>query len=448
MKRTPFLHAAVILSALASFPERAANAQGLPFKIQVEKLENGLSVVMVQYPSPGLISFNTMVRVGSRDEVEKGVTGFAHFFEHMMFRGTKNNPPEKVTAYLKKTGADQNGFTTDDFTCYTFFGRNDWLEELVAIEADRFMNLEYTEDAFKTESQAVLGEYNKSASSPELPLEEKLREETFKKHTYGHTTLGYLKDIQDMPKQYEYSRKFFKRFYTPDNSTIVAVGDFDPAQLMVMIKKHYAPWNTKRETAKVTAEPPQKKEIRAKIDWKTATLPLLSLTWRTPATNYDSPETAAYGIMNELLFGKTSAIYTELVLEKQLVESFGDWSWNHRDPYFLHMVATVKDPASLGAVETRVDQAVAEIVAGKLDPKTLEDVKSKVRYGLLLGLDSPEKIAGVLFFTMGPTGQTDGLERYIQSIEKLTAKDVQSFAKKYLTKNNRSVLTLVSKEGK
>src|SRR5688572_3469159 len=211
MMRTRMLFAAVAFAGSLT-PATARAAEALPFKISVETLPNGLRLVMVPFPSPGLISYNTMVRVGSRDEVEKGVTGFAHFFEHMMFRGTKNNPPEKVTAYLKKTGADQNGFTTDDFTCYTFFGRNDWLEELVAIEADRFMNLEYTEDAFKTESQAVLGEYNKSASSPELPLEEKLREETFKKHTYGHTTLGYLKDIQDMPKQYEYSRKFFKRF--------------------------------------------------------------------------------------------------------------------------------------------------------------------------------------------------------------------------------------------
>src|SRR5262249_25118576 len=154
-------------------------------KIISEKLDNGLTLVMVPYPSPRLISYNTFVRVGSRDEVEKGVTGFAHFFEHMMFRGTKENPPEKVAEYLKKTGADQNGFTTDDFTSFTFFGRNDWLEELVAMEADRFMNLDYTEDVFKTESQAVLGEYNKSASSPELPLEERLREEAFKKHTYG-----------------------------------------------------------------------------------------------------------------------------------------------------------------------------------------------------------------------------------------------------------------------
>jgi zinc protease len=436
------------ITAALMFAPQLASADALPFKIVTEKLDNGLVVVMAPYASPGLISYNTMVRVGSRDEVEKGVTGFAHFFEHMMFRGTKLHPPATVDAYLKKTGADQNGFTTDDFTGYTFFGRNDWLEELVMMEADRFQNLEYTEDVFKTESQAVLGEYNKSASSPELPLEEKLREEVFKKHTYGHSTLGYLKDIEDMPNQFEYSKKFFKRFYTPDNAILIVTGDFEPAKLMELVKKHYSSWTLKRDTTKITVEPAQKKEIRASIDWKTPTLPMLSLSWRTPATNYDSAETAAYGVLFELLFGKVSPIYTELVLEKQHVETFQDWSWNHRDPYLAHVVARVKDKKNLAAVEARIEKAIADLVAGKVEQKTLDDVKSRVRYGLLLSLDSPDKIAQVLAFTIAPTGQVDGIERYIKSIDKLAVKDVQAFAKKYLTKNNRSVVTLASKEDK
>jgi zinc protease len=423
-------------------------ASALPFDVQVETFDNGLRLVMVPYASPGLISYNTMVRVGSRDEVEKGVTGFAHFFEHMMFRGTKDHPPEVVDAYLKKAGADQNGFTTDDFTCYTFFGRNDWLEELVRMEADRFQNLEYTEDVFKTESKAVLGEYNKSSSSPYLPLEEKLREKVFSKHTYGHTTLGYLKDIEDMPNQYAYSRTFFKRFYTPDNAVIIAVGDFDPKTLTELVKKHYASWQSKREQTKTIVEPAQKKEVRTQVDWKTPTLPFLSISWRTPATKFGSAETAVYNIMYELLFGKISPLYTELVLEKQLVDSFEDWGWNHRDPYLTHVVIKVKDPKQMSAVETRVDRAVADLAAGKLDPKVLEDVKSNVRYGLILGLDTPDKIATTLAWMIAPTGEADALEKLIASVEKLTVKDVQAFSKKYLTKNNRSVLTLMTQEAK
>lgn len=428
-----------------------AYAKTLPFDVKTVQLDNGLRLVMVPYASPGLIAYYTMVRVGSRDEVEKGVTGFAHFFEHMMFRGTPTHPPERVTDYLKKTGADQNGFTTDDFTCYTFFGRSDYLPELVAMEADRFQNLAYTEDVFKTESKAVLGEYNKSASSPWLILEERLRELTFKTHTYGHTTLGYLKDIEDMPNQYAYSKTFFSRFYTPDNATIVAVGDFDAAALEALVRKEYGGWKTKRTKSEVRPEARQAKEIRAEVPWKTPTLPMLSMSWRTPATSFtsakSSADTAAYSVLYELLFGEVSSIYTELVLEKQLVDRFNDGSQGTRDPYLFHVIALVKDRAKVPEVEARIDVAVSDLVAGKIDPQVLADVKSRVRYGLLLRLSSPSSVADNLVWSIAPTGDVGALEKLLTAIEKVSAKDVQAFAKAHLIKNNRAVIVLAHDEG-
>jgi zinc protease len=424
-----------------------AHAASLPFDLQSVQLDNGLRLVMVRHPSPGLIAYYSMVRVGSRDEVEKGVTGFAHFFEHMMFRGTEGHPPEKIDLFLKKTGADQNGFTTGDFTCYTFFGSNAYLEELVAMEADRFQNLKYTEDVFKTESKAVLGEYNKSSSSPYLKLEERLRELSFKQHPYGHTTLGYLADIEAMPGQYEYSRKFFERYYTPDNTTIIAVGDFDPKALEGLVRKYYSGWKSKRAKTAIKAEPPQKKEIRERIAWKTPTLPLLSLSWRTPATDLSSPETWVYLVGYELIFGNATPLYTDLILERQLVESFDDWSRPNRDPGLFHAVVRVKEAKDLQAVEERIDAAVADLASGRVDPKLLDDVKSRVRYGTILGLDTPPNIATQLAFTIAPTGEINALEKYLASVEKVTMKDVQAFAKKYLQKSNRAVVALVSEEG-
>lgn len=429
---------------LGSLPSHAAESP-LPFTLQVEALPNGLSVVMVPFASPGLVAYYSLVGVGSRDEVEKGVTGFAHFFEHMMFRGTETWPPDRVQALLKKTGADQNGFTTDDFTCYTFFGSAAHLEELVSYEADRFQNLKYGEDVFKTEAGAVLGEYNKSASSPSLPLREKLRELAFTKHTYGHTTLGYLKDIEDMPNQYEYSKRFFDRFYTPDNTTLFVVGDFDPKALMALIKKHYGPWKKKRAVTKVLAEPPQKKELRAHIDWPTPTLPILSMSWRTPATNYDGKDTAVYNLIGELLFGRIAPAYTELVLDTQKVVSFSDWSWNHKDPYLMHAWIQLKDPADFELVEKRVQQAIDQLAAGPVDEKLLADVKSHHRFGTLLGLNTPDQVALALAYAAGPTRQPDALARSMRAIQKVTAKDVQSFAKKYLGVNQRAVVTLAEK---
>jgi zinc protease len=420
----------------------------LPFTPKTVTLSNGLRLVMVPYDSPGLIAYYSVVRTGSRDEVERGVTGFAHFFEHMMFRGTERHPPDKVQALLKKAGADQNGFTTDDFTCYTFLGSNQYLEELVDYESDRFQNLRYSEQAFKTEAGAVAGEYRKNSSGQYLPLIEKLRQAVFTKHTYGHTTMGYWKDIQDMPNQYQYSLKFFDRFYTPDNVVLIAVGDFEPAKLEELVKRYYTPWKRKRATTKTHAEPPQKKEVRTSVEFPSRTLPMLSMSWRAPAANFGSVETAANVILFELLFGKTAPLYTELVLEKQSVQSFDDWVFlPHRDPYLFHVVATVTKEENLRAVEDRVMREVEELAKKPLDEQRLADVKSKVRYGLLLDMNAPDSIAFALAAFVAPTGKVDGLERLIASVEKLKPKDVQAYAKKYLTQNNRSVLTLMTKEG-
>lgn len=424
----------------------AANAAQLPFKITTDTLDNGLRVVMVPTASPGLIAYFEVVRAGSRDEVEKGVTGFAHFFEHMMFRGTKAYPPERVAEYVKRTGADQNGFTTDDFTCYTFFGRNDWLEELVQMEADRFQNLEYSVDAFRTESQAILGEYRKGASDPVEQLEEKLREAVFHRHTYGHTTIGYLADVEGMPNQYAYSRVFFQRFYTPDDLTIIVVGDFVPEKLQALVRQYYGRWKGKRATPTVKPEPPQRQEIRRLLPWDAPMLPILSLSWRIPATRYDSADAGASEVLFELLFGKISRLYGDLVLEKQVVEDFQPLGGPHRDPYLFHVLARVKDAKEIPGVEKRIEAEVEALARGKVDAAALEDVKANVRYQTLLELQTPEHIAGALAFSMAPTGEVDGLEKELAAVARVTPNDVQRFAARYLKRMNRSVVVLKTKE--
>jgi zinc protease len=437
---------AFMLSAGRSSVAAPAPGRVLPFDLRTETLANGLRLVMVPRATPGIVAYYSLVRVGSRDEVEAGVTGFAHFFEHMMFRGTARWPADKVQEFLLQAGADQNGFTTDDFTCYTFLGSSAALETLVDYEADRFQRLDYSEADFKTEAGAVLGEYNKSSSGTYLPLQEKLRKKVFTQHTYGHTTLGYLKDIKKMPEQYAYSREFFRRFYTPDNVTLIVVGDFEPARLSALVRDKYGAWKGKRAATAAKAEPQQQAEVRAEVPFASRTSPLLSSSWRTPATRYGSAETAAYNVLFQLLFGEVSPLHDELVLKTQSVIEFDEWSWNHRDPFVFQVVATVREASRLDEVVRAVDRAVSDLAAQKLDPKLLEDVKSHVRYELLLGLETPSAIAERLAFAIAPTGELDGLEKLLASIQRLTVKDVAAFASKYLVKRNRAVVTLVSTE--
>src|ERR1051325_12128900 len=201
-----------LLAALAAaVPAAPASTKAFPFPIELHTLPNGLRVALIQYDSPGLVAYYTLMRVGSRNEVEKGRSGYAHFFEHMMFRGTKQHPSDDYNSTVTRLGLNTNAYTSLDMTVYHLYGPAMALPTIIEYEADRFQNLAYDEAQFKTEAGAILGEYAKSASNPELKLAEVLQGTAFDKHTYKHLTIGFLQDIQAMPSGFSYSREFFRR---------------------------------------------------------------------------------------------------------------------------------------------------------------------------------------------------------------------------------------------
>src|SRR3990172_5244127 len=245
-----------------------------PYQYQETILENGLKVILIPMKNTGLVSYVTVVRTGSRDEVEPGKSGFAHFFEHMMFRGTPKYSSDLYGTTLAEMGADHNAFTAYDYTAYYLHFPAANLEKIIELESDRFMNTEYTLPAFQTEARAVLGEYNKSVADPFFQLDEKLSDSAFLKSTYKHTIIGFLKDIEDMPNQFDYSLTFFDRFYRPENCALILTGNFEADQAVSWIKKYYSSW--KRGTYKAISieEPEQTEERSVTVSYKGETLPL------------------------------------------------------------------------------------------------------------------------------------------------------------------------------
>ena len=197
--------ATVIFLMLASCGTSNETAEDkiFPYPYAVNDLENGLRVVTVSTGYPDVVALYIVVNVGSRNEVEPGRSGFAHLFEHMKFRGTDKYPPEKWEAIMQAAGAETNAYTSDDRTVYHAVFSKDDLEPILELEADRFQNLKYTEEQFRTETRAVLGEYNKNFASPMRKLEEIIRETAFTTHTYRHTTMGFEKDVENMPEMYD-----------------------------------------------------------------------------------------------------------------------------------------------------------------------------------------------------------------------------------------------------
>jgi zinc protease len=432
---------ALSLSLAAASPGPAPGP--FPYLIHRRALENGLQIVFVPYDSPRLAAFFTVFRVGSRNEVEPGRSGFAHFFEHLSFRGTKNHSGQDWERITKSLGLDTNAFTDDDVTAYWLSGPAAALPTVIALEADRFMHLDYAEDDFKVESRAVLGELLKSQSSPDFELEEAARELAFTRHTYRHTTMGFERDVRDMPSGYRYSLELYRRFYRPDNAMVLVVGDFDEERVFKELEKHYGPWKGRGEAAQVEAEPPQAKEKEARRGWPTPILPRLWSGWHTPGAS-DLDATAAQLVLWPLLFGRPSALYRELVLEKHLVEELGGEFQAHRDPYLFGYQAILKSSAAEAPTRAAAERAVAEVAAGHVDERLLADVKSNLLATLLLQTDTPYQTGIWLVYTAALTGEPGYLDQVLRRVKAVSPQDLSAFAQRWLVPANRSTAVVAT----
>lgn len=417
-----------------------------PFKINKVVLENGLTVLSVPFDSPGIIAYYTVVRAGSRNEVEPGKTGFAHFFEHMMFRGTEKYPEQVYNDILKRLGADSNAFTTADWTAYHIVASSDALETIIDIESDRFMNLKYTEEQFKTEAGAILGEYNKSASNPFLPLYEKLQDLAFTTHTYKHTTIGFLKDILDMPNQYDYSLQFFDRYYRPENCAIVVVGDFDQKKLIELVKKYYGGWKRGNYKPEIPVEPPQMEERVGHIGWKGKTLPYLAIGYHVPEFSTKNIERAAIDFVSELLFSRTAPLYQKLVIEKQWVDFIQGGAPSRRDPFLFTILTRIKNENLIDSVKNEIFNAIEELKTKPVSKERLEQIRSYLKYSFAMSLNNPNTVAYVVGNYFQLTGDPESVNELYQLYEKVTPQDIMNAVKKYFTKENRTIVTLTEEK--
>jgi zinc protease len=443
--------AIAIIAFVCSIGTAAAQTKAAPiftYPIQSTKLDNGLTVISVPFDSPGIIAYYTVVRTGSRNEIEKGLSGFAHFFEHMMFRGTDKYPQEKYNNALKALGADSNAFTTDDWTCYHMTIPASALGTAVEIEADRFQNLKYDEAAFQKEARAVLGEYNKGASSPFLILNETLQDKAYSVHTYKHTTIGFLADVKDMPNQYQYSKTFFDRWYRPENCSVVVAGDVDHQQLVKHAKAAYGGWKQGGNKVEIPTEPEQKEEHSTHLSWPAPTLPTILIGYHIPAGDPKNPDTAALGALAQAVFGESSPLYKELVLDKQKAVVLDAEVESKRDPGLFQIIVRVRQPEDVAAVRARIDVELSEAARIRIDPLRLAAIKAHLRYGFARRLESADSVAHVVGESIATTGRPDSMNDLFAAYERLSAADLQRVAGRYFAPTNRTVVTLETEKSK
>jgi zinc protease len=421
----------------------AGHAAGVfPYSHQREVLPNGLTALLIPMPSPGLVAYYSVVRTGSRDEVEPGKSGFAHFFEHMMFRGTKKYPGPVYDGIVTSIGASANAFTTDDLTAFHLEFAKEDLERVIEIESDRFQNLSYEEPAFQTEAGAVYGEYRKSITSPFAVLNEKLQDLAYDVHTYKHTTIGFERDIKAMPQQFAYSRSFFDRFYRPENVVLLIVGDIDPAATLALVRKYYGGWKRGYTAPQITPEPPQRAERTAEVTYPGRTLPIIDIAYKGDAFDPNNRDYVAALLLEDLAFGQTSDLRKKLVLQEQKVQMLEGSVPMNRDRPLFEAVSMVKKPEDIAYVRDEIYRTLETFKTQPVDPGRLRDLKRRNKYSFVMSLDAPDAVAARLARFVALTGDIAVVDALYAQMDTITPDDIMRAARKYFVPEQRTVVVL------
>jgi zinc protease len=422
---------------------RSSSSDVMPFAASERTLANGLRIVVVPTGFPNLVSIDIPVQTGSRNEFEPGKSGFAHFFEHLMFRGTPNTPPEKYRAIMTKAGARENASTGDDRThYYATFAKED-LETILALYADMFQHLAYSEADFKTEARAILGEYNKNSADPMEKLFEVQRDRFYQTHTYKHTTMGFIQDIENMPNEYEYSKVFFERWYRPQYTTIILAGDVSAESVLPLIEKYWGGWKGGTATPpNVPQEPAPRGSQYVHVPWQSDTLPLVTVGFPGPAFDEQSKDTAAIQILSTLYFGRTSELYKKLVVNEQKVDELDVDVPASFDPSLFTVLARVKKAVDTVYVRDQILSTIAEARASRLSDARVAEAKSSSRYSFARTLDSTERIAAVLSRYVVYRRSFATVNNFYRTLDAITPSDIQATAQKYFTDTGLIVTTL------
>jgi zinc protease len=411
-------------------------------KYLFKELSNGLRVLVVKTDYPDLVSVQIPVSVGSRDEDEVGKTGFAHFFEHMMFKGSDKYPQDVYSDLFKNAGVDNGAYTTNDYTNYHLDFSKDHLDKVLEIQADHFKNLTYTDAQFKTEALTVKGEYLKNNASPTRKLLAAVRKEAFDTHTYKHTTMGFFEDVEAMPSQIAYGEKFFNQFYKPEYVSLVIVGDVEPQATMAMVEKYWGNWKKGDFVNDIAQEPKQEKAkyVHEKFDG----LPghWLLVSYKGADWQPKKKDRAALDLISELYFSNNSALYQELVVDKQLASQMFNYNPETKDAGLRHVFIKVNEEKDLVAVRDAINRTYAQVRTELVSTEKLDNLKSNLKYSFVNSLDSSESIAATLASYMHFDRDPETINQLYNSFDNISADDIKRIANQYFIDENRTTVTL------
>ena len=435
-------------------PKAKANIQSESFitrGVQKRVFSNGLTVLIKELHDKPVVATMIWYRVGSRNE-EIGQTGKSHFLEHMLFKGTDRYKKGEIDLITHLNGGANNAFTWLDFTAYYFtFAADRWAVAL-EIEADRMRNNTFAEEEFASEKKVVEEELRIGLDGPWEALENEVWATAFRQHPYHWPTVGWLDDLEaasgsDMKAYYE-------KWYHPRNATLVIVGDFDAAEALQKVEELFGqiPPGPEAPPLKIV-EPPQRGEKRLIVKKETPVERLL-IAYHTPAVAH--PDSYALKIAEVLLStGKSSRLYQRLIETDHSVTKADATYHDHIDPTLLYLQAELRPGVMLGDVERAIYDEIDRLKHADISQAEIDKAKRQIEASLVLGCEEPLQQAILLgqyetiAFDERVAVESRGyhyLDLLLERMAAVTITEVADAAKKYLTKDNRTVGYLISEE--
>ena len=437
-----YISASVLASALVACvaPSAASQTRVPPINFKERTLANGLRVYAAQARSSPTVAIQVWYKVGSKDDPDKR-SGFAHLFEHLMFKSSKNMKDEMMDRLTEDVGGWNNASTSDDVTNYYEVVPSNYLETLLWAEADRMSSLNVTDKNFPSERDVVKEEFNTSVLAPPYGrLFYAIDKDSFTTHPYRRPTIGSKEDLD--AATLEDVKAFHKTFYRPDNAVLIVVGDFDAKQLDGWIDKYFARIaKPSGEVPRVTVKEPERTaEKRFNETGPNVPLPAVALTYLAPPIS--SPNADVLRVAQSILSnGESSRLYQSLVYTQQLAaEAFASASLRQDPGYFAFGAILASDKK----VEDAERALLAEIKKMQDAPVTKAELEKAINQLVADQLRERETNSGKAF-AIGSAAVLMGDARRVNTdisrLQAVTAADIQRVMKMYFTDANRVVIT-------
>jgi len=434
MKRTVFY----ILFLLGCF-QGAAQAE-----VFERTLSNGLKVIVKEDHRAPVIVQQVWYKAGSMDE-RTGTTGIAHVLEHMMFKGTRTVPAGEFSRLIAAAGGRENAFTSSDYTAYFQQLQKSKLPLAMKLESDRMHNLDLAAAEFAKEIKVVMEERRmRTDDDPQSLLYENLMATAYQEHPYHHPVIGWMNDLEVLTVKD--AQDWYKRWYAPNNATLVIAGDVKAADVFTLAQRYYG------SIPKVTRPPrreyiePKQIGIKRLVVKAPAELPQLVMSYHTPTVKDPEQDWKSYAleILAGVLDGNESArLNKHLVREQQIASSVGaGYDSTGRGPSMFTMEATPSAGKTVQDVETALRNEIAQLVKDGVNTDELKRVKAQVTAGEVYKLDS-------LFYQAMQIGQMESIGLghraipvMLDKLQSVTAEQVQQVAKEFLQDDNLTVAVL------